>query len=109
MTNISRFTLLLFPVCQIPDVNHALANVNTVLKTDLSNIVQKVSGRLSLSIIILSMLKLFVSPAIFLFSYSVHLQGYASFNDTPRLVKEQTKNIVAGTRVCVCARALFCK
>uniref|UniRef100_A0A3P9BLQ0 Prominin 1 b n=1 Tax=Maylandia zebra TaxID=106582 RepID=A0A3P9BLQ0_9CICH len=47
---------------KIPDVNHALANVNTVLKTDLSNIVQK---------------------------------GYASFNDTPRLVKEQTKNIVA--------------
>uniref|UniRef100_A0A669C1Q0 Prominin 1 b n=1 Tax=Oreochromis niloticus TaxID=8128 RepID=A0A669C1Q0_ORENI len=49
---------------KVPDVNHALANVNTVLKTDLSNIVQK---------------------------------GYASFNDTPRLVKEQTKNIVAGT------------
>uniref|UniRef100_A0A669BJG6 Prominin 1 b n=1 Tax=Oreochromis niloticus TaxID=8128 RepID=A0A669BJG6_ORENI len=47
---------------KVPDVNHALANVNTVLKTDLSNIVQK---------------------------------GYASFNDTPRLVKEQTKNIVA--------------
>uniref|UniRef100_A0AAX7VV21 Prominin 1 b n=1 Tax=Astatotilapia calliptera TaxID=8154 RepID=A0AAX7VV21_ASTCA len=50
---------------KIPDVNHALANVNTVLKTDLSNIVQK---------------------------------GYASFNDTPRLVKEQTKNIVAGVK-----------
>uniref|UniRef100_A0A3Q4GFS9 Prominin 1 b n=1 Tax=Neolamprologus brichardi TaxID=32507 RepID=A0A3Q4GFS9_NEOBR len=83
---------------KIPDVNHALANVNTVLKTDFSNIVQKVSGRLSLIIIILSMLKLFVSPAIFLFSYSVHLQGYASFNDTPRLVKEQTKNIVAGVK-----------
>uniref|UniRef100_A0A3Q0R8G5 Prominin 1 b n=1 Tax=Amphilophus citrinellus TaxID=61819 RepID=A0A3Q0R8G5_AMPCI len=47
---------------KLPDVNHALANVNTVLKTDLSNIVQR---------------------------------GYASFNDTPRLVKEQTKNIVA--------------
>uniref|UniRef100_A0A669EC67 Prominin 1 b n=1 Tax=Oreochromis niloticus TaxID=8128 RepID=A0A669EC67_ORENI len=50
---------------KVPDVNHALANVNTVLKTDLSNIVQK---------------------------------GYASFNDTPRLVKEQTKNIVAGVK-----------
>uniref|UniRef100_A0A3Q0R8U9 Prominin 1 b n=1 Tax=Amphilophus citrinellus TaxID=61819 RepID=A0A3Q0R8U9_AMPCI len=50
---------------KLPDVNHALANVNTVLKTDLSNIVQR---------------------------------GYASFNDTPRLVKEQTKNIVAGVK-----------
>lgn len=47
---------------RLPDVNHALANVNTVLRTDLSNIVQK---------------------------------GYSSFNDTPKLVKEQTKNIVA--------------
>ncbi|XP_070772513.1 prominin 1 b [Enoplosus armatus] len=46
---------------RLPDVNHALANVNTVLRTDLSNIVQK---------------------------------GYSSFNDTPKLVKEQTKNIV---------------
>ncbi|XP_029950920.1 prominin 1 b [Salarias fasciatus] len=45
----------------LPDVSHALTNVNTVLKTDLSNIVQK---------------------------------GYSSFNDTPRLVKDQTKNIV---------------
>ncbi|XP_034450129.1 prominin 1 b isoform X4 [Hippoglossus hippoglossus] len=46
----------------LPDVNHALANVQTVLRTDLSNIVQK---------------------------------GYSSFNDTPSLVKEQTKNIVS--------------
>lgn len=46
----------------LPDVSHALTNVNTVLKTDLSNIVQK---------------------------------GYSSFNDTPRLVKDQTKNIVS--------------
>ncbi|XP_041789032.1 prominin 1 b isoform X2 [Chelmon rostratus] len=47
---------------RLPDVSHALANINTVLRTDLSNIVQK---------------------------------GYSSFNDTPRLVKEQTKNIVS--------------
>uniref|UniRef100_UPI003AAD0B78 prominin-1-A-like n=1 Tax=Centroberyx gerrardi TaxID=166262 RepID=UPI003AAD0B78 len=46
----------------LPDVSQPLATVNTVLKTDLSNIVQK---------------------------------GYSSFNDTPRLVKEQTKNIVS--------------
>ncbi|XP_034712875.1 prominin 1 b isoform X5 [Etheostoma cragini] len=46
----------------LPDLSHALANVNTVLKTDLSNIVQK---------------------------------GYSSFNDTPKLVHEQTKNIVS--------------
>lgn len=32
-----------FSVFQLPDVSHALANVNTVLRTDLSNIVQKVS------------------------------------------------------------------
>ncbi|XP_059198721.1 prominin 1 b isoform X2 [Centropristis striata] len=50
---------------RLPDVSHALANVNTVLKTDLSNIVQK---------------------------------GYSSFNDTPKLVKEQTKNIVSGVK-----------
>ncbi|XP_076584648.1 prominin 1 b isoform X3 [Chaetodon auriga] len=50
---------------RLPDVSHALANVNTVLRTDLSNIVQK---------------------------------GYSSFNDTPRLVKEQTKNIVSGVK-----------
>ncbi|XP_078119217.1 prominin 1 b [Sander vitreus] len=47
---------------ELPDVSHALANVNTILKTDLSNIVQK---------------------------------GYSSFNDTPKLVHEQTKNIVS--------------
>lgn len=47
---------------KLPDVNHALENVNVVLKTDLSNILQK---------------------------------GYSSFNDTPKLVKEQTRNIVA--------------
>ncbi|XP_039663393.1 prominin 1 b isoform X5 [Perca fluviatilis] len=47
---------------ELPDVSHALANINTVLKTDLSNIVQK---------------------------------GYSSFNDTPKLVHEQTKNIVS--------------
>ncbi|XP_010748109.2 prominin 1 b isoform X4 [Larimichthys crocea] len=50
---------------KLHDVNHALDNVNTVLRTDLSNIVQK---------------------------------GYSSFNDTPRLVKEQTKNIVTGVK-----------
>lgn len=50
---------------RLPDVNHALANVNTVLKTDLSDIIQK---------------------------------GYASFNDTPTLVKEQTRNIVSGVK-----------
>ncbi len=35
----------MFPLClfQLPDVNHALANVHTVLRTDLTNIVQKVS------------------------------------------------------------------
>uniref|UniRef100_A0A3Q3IL44 Prominin 1 b n=1 Tax=Monopterus albus TaxID=43700 RepID=A0A3Q3IL44_MONAL len=48
---------------KLPDVSHALANVNIVLRTDLSNIVQK---------------------------------GYSSFNDTPKLVKEQTKNIISG-------------
>lgn len=47
---------------KLPNVNHALENVNVVLKTDLSNIIQK---------------------------------GYSSFNDTPKLVKEQTKNIVS--------------
>ncbi|XP_035516741.1 prominin 1 b isoform X1 [Morone saxatilis] len=47
---------------KLRDVSHALDNVDTVLKTDLTNIVQK---------------------------------GYSSFNDTPRLVKEQTKNIVS--------------
>uniref|UniRef100_A0A672ZY58 Prominin 1 b n=1 Tax=Sphaeramia orbicularis TaxID=375764 RepID=A0A672ZY58_9TELE len=50
---------------KLPDVSHALENVNIVLKTDLSNIVQK---------------------------------GYSSFNDTPKLVKEQTKNIVSGVK-----------
>uniref|UniRef100_G3PY19 Prominin 1 b n=1 Tax=Gasterosteus aculeatus aculeatus TaxID=481459 RepID=G3PY19_GASAC len=49
----------------LPDVTRALENINTVLKTDLSNIVQK---------------------------------GYSSFNDTPNLVKEQTKNIVSGVK-----------
>ncbi|XP_029705955.1 prominin 1 b isoform X8 [Takifugu rubripes] len=47
---------------RLADVNQALANVNVILGTDLSNIVQK---------------------------------GYSSFNDTPRLVKEQTRNIVS--------------
>ncbi|XP_035516742.1 prominin 1 b isoform X2 [Morone saxatilis] len=50
---------------KLRDVSHALDNVDTVLKTDLTNIVQK---------------------------------GYSSFNDTPRLVKEQTKNIVSGVK-----------
>ncbi|KAM8843575.1 prominin 1 b [Synchiropus picturatus] len=49
----------------LSDVGHALANVETVLKTDLTNIVQK---------------------------------GYASFNDTPKLVKDQTRNIVTGVK-----------
>ncbi|XP_024914086.1 prominin 1 b isoform X5 [Cynoglossus semilaevis] len=47
---------------KLPNINHAIENVDTLLKTDLSNVVQK---------------------------------GYSSFNDTPRLVREQTKNIVA--------------
>ncbi|XP_029003540.1 prominin 1 b [Betta splendens] len=47
---------------ELPDVSHALANVNVVLRTDLSNIVQK---------------------------------GYSSFNNTPKLVQEQTKNVVS--------------
>uniref|UniRef100_A0AAY4A8A2 Prominin 1 b n=1 Tax=Denticeps clupeoides TaxID=299321 RepID=A0AAY4A8A2_9TELE len=46
----------------LPDVSPQLANVDNVLKTDLSNIVQK---------------------------------GYASFNNTPKLVEEQTENVVA--------------
>ncbi|XP_026059846.1 prominin-1-A isoform X3 [Carassius auratus] len=46
----------------LPDVEAPLANLDAVLKTDLSNIVQK---------------------------------GYSSFNDTPRLVREQTKAIVS--------------
>uniref|UniRef100_A0A8C4YUZ9 Prominin 1 b n=1 Tax=Gadus morhua TaxID=8049 RepID=A0A8C4YUZ9_GADMO len=50
----------------LPDVSRQLMNVDALLKTDLSNIIQK---------------------------------GYSSFNDTPRLVKEQTKNIVAGVKV----------
>uniref|UniRef100_A0A3Q1H252 Prominin 1 b n=1 Tax=Acanthochromis polyacanthus TaxID=80966 RepID=A0A3Q1H252_9TELE len=50
---------------KLSDVSHALVNINTILRTDLSNIVQK---------------------------------GYASFNDTPKLVKEQTKNIVSGVK-----------
>uniref|UniRef100_H3CFA2 Prominin 1 b n=1 Tax=Tetraodon nigroviridis TaxID=99883 RepID=H3CFA2_TETNG len=50
---------------RLADVNQALANVNIILGTDLSNIVQK---------------------------------GYSSFNDTPRLVKEQTRNIVSGVK-----------
>uniref|UniRef100_A0A3Q3S821 Prominin 1 b n=1 Tax=Mastacembelus armatus TaxID=205130 RepID=A0A3Q3S821_9TELE len=50
---------------KLPDVSRASANIDTVLRTDLSNIVQK---------------------------------GYSSFNDTPRLVKEQTKNIVTGVK-----------
>ncbi|XP_056265170.1 prominin 1 b isoform X4 [Pseudoliparis swirei] len=47
------------------DVTRASENINAVLKTDLSKIVQK---------------------------------GYSSFNDTPNLVKEQTKNIVSGVK-----------
>nr|XP_021336935.1 prominin-1 isoform X2 [Danio rerio] len=46
----------------LPDVEAPLANLDAVLKTDLSNIVQK---------------------------------GYSSFNDTPQLVREQTKGIVS--------------
>ncbi|XP_029909966.1 prominin 1 b isoform X2 [Myripristis murdjan] len=47
---------------KLPDVSQPLVIIETVLKTDLSNIVQK---------------------------------GYSSFNDTPKLVREQTKNIVS--------------
>uniref|UniRef100_A0A3P9MS00 Prominin 1 b n=1 Tax=Poecilia reticulata TaxID=8081 RepID=A0A3P9MS00_POERE len=50
---------------KLPNVNEALTNINTVLKIDLSNIVQK---------------------------------GYTSFNDTPAMVKEQTRNIVTGVK-----------
>ncbi|XP_071264618.1 prominin 1 b [Salvelinus alpinus] len=46
----------------LPDVSPQLARLEIVLKTDLSNILQK---------------------------------GYSSFNDTPRLVQQQTKNVVA--------------
>ncbi|XP_066575911.1 prominin-1-A isoform X2 [Amia ocellicauda] len=49
----------------LPDVNTQLNNVNDVLKTDLSNIVQK---------------------------------GYSTFNNTPGMVKNQTKNVVAGIK-----------
>ncbi|KAI1887300.1 hypothetical protein AGOR_G00188870 [Albula goreensis] len=49
----------------LPEVSQQLENVNGVLKTDLSNIVQK---------------------------------GYSSFNDTPAMVKEQTRNVVAGVK-----------
>ncbi|XP_035272653.1 prominin-1-A-like isoform X3 [Anguilla anguilla] len=45
----------------LPEVGQQLENVNTVLKTDLSNIVQK---------------------------------GYSSFNNTPSMVKEQTRGVV---------------
>ncbi|XP_041940776.1 prominin 1 b isoform X3 [Alosa sapidissima] len=47
---------------RLPDVNPQLANVDDVLKTDLSNIVQK---------------------------------GYSAFNNTPKLVTEQTQNVVS--------------
>lgn len=43
------------------------------------------------------------SSASFLCFHTRHrlfFQGYSSFNDTPRLVKEQTRNIVSGTRAC---------
>uniref|UniRef100_A0A8C2BDJ9 Prominin 1 b n=1 Tax=Cyprinus carpio TaxID=7962 RepID=A0A8C2BDJ9_CYPCA len=50
----------------LPDVEAPLANLDAVLKTDLSNIVQK---------------------------------GYSSFNNTPRLVREQTKEILSGEGV----------
>ncbi|XP_077059933.1 prominin 1 b isoform X11 [Siphateles boraxobius] len=46
----------------LPEVEGPLANLDAVLETDLSNIVQK---------------------------------GYSSFNDTPRMVREQTKGIVS--------------
>ncbi|XP_046901838.1 prominin 1 b [Hypomesus transpacificus] len=46
----------------LADVGNQLDSLDTLLKTDLSNIVQR---------------------------------GYSSFNDTPRLVKEQTKDVVA--------------
>ncbi|XP_069023858.1 prominin 1 b isoform X1 [Embiotoca jacksoni] len=50
---------------KLQDVNQAMANVDTVLKTDLTNILQK---------------------------------GYTSFNDTPKMVKDQTKNIISGVK-----------
>ncbi|XP_041122482.1 prominin-1-A-like isoform X14 [Polyodon spathula] len=49
----------------LPNVDTELSNVKNVLKTDLSNIIQK---------------------------------GYSTFNDTPDLVKNQTKNIVSGIK-----------
>ncbi|KAM6972387.1 prominin 1 b [Aplochiton taeniatus] len=50
---------------ELPDVSPQLAIVEVLLRTDLSNIVQR---------------------------------GYLSFNDTPKLVQEQTKNIVSGVK-----------
>ncbi|XP_016350208.1 prominin-1-A-like isoform X8 [Sinocyclocheilus anshuiensis] len=50
----------------LPDVTNQLDKVNEVLKTDLSQIVEK---------------------------------GFTSFNDTPTLVKDQTRNIVEGVKV----------
>ncbi|XP_067297819.1 prominin 1 b isoform X2 [Pseudorasbora parva] len=50
----------------LPDVEAPLANLDAVLETDLSNIVQK---------------------------------GYSSFNDTPMLVREQTKDMVSEVKV----------
>ncbi len=108
--NISVITRL--SVCQLPDVNHALANVNNLLGTDLSNIVQKVSFCLQLIILlllvtficthhILTKQKMDIFFLNHLLSLTLHHQGYSSFNDTPKLVKEQTKNIVTGTQVCV--------
>lgn len=92
--------LTVFHLCvyQLQDVSQAIANVNTVLRTDLSNIVQKVSVCLQL----LLLLRTFCHFNMLFFS--IYLQGYSSFNDTPRLVKEQTKNIVSGTQtfICVC-------
>lgn len=37
------YILIPYFLCQLPDVNHALVNINVVLATDLSNVVQKVS------------------------------------------------------------------
>uniref|UniRef100_A0A8C9RXE8 Prominin 1 b n=1 Tax=Scleropages formosus TaxID=113540 RepID=A0A8C9RXE8_SCLFO len=49
----------------LPDISEQLANVDSVLKVDLSNIVQK---------------------------------GYSSFNDTPAMVREQTRTVVSGLK-----------
>ncbi|XP_067313337.1 prominin-1-A isoform X3 [Pseudorasbora parva] len=72
-SEICRNILITLPMLEIsanysslPDVTEQLDKVNEVLKTDLSQIVEK---------------------------------GFASFNDTPTMVTDQTRNIVEGVKV----------